>query len=169
MKIYIVGSVGSGKTTLARKVARKLQVSHFETDNFVWKRHAPEDIRNDVEARNQLLQDAVALDDWVIEGVHIDWTDPGLRAADQIIFLDIPVRRRSWRIIARYIRQLLKVEKANYKPTLTIFLRMFKWNKYFEEQMKPAFQMKFSKFNHKVHRLVTDKEVEVWLQQIERG
>lgn len=40
MKIYIVGSVGSGKTTLARKVAAELQVPHFETDNFVWN-HQP--------------------------------------------------------------------------------------------------------------------------------
>ncbi|QFF97529.1 DNA topology modulation protein FlaR [Psychrobacillus glaciei] len=169
MKVYIVGSVGSGKTTLARKVARTLQIPHFETDNFVWKRHAPEDIRNEVEVRNQLLLNVVALDNWIIEGVHIDWTDPGLRAADQIIFLDIPVKSRSWRIVARYIRQLIKVEKANYKPTLTIFFRMFKWNRYFEEQMKPSFQMKFNKFNHKVHHFVTDKEVEEWLQRIERG
>lgn len=40
MKIYIVGSVGSGKTTLARKVAAQLQIPHFETDNFVWN-HQP--------------------------------------------------------------------------------------------------------------------------------
>lgn len=109
------------------------------------------------------------MSDWVIEGVHIDWTDPGLQAADQIIFLDIPVRRRTLRIITRYIRQLLIVEKANYQPTFTILLRMFKWNKYFEEQMKPAFLLKFEEFNHKVHRFITDREVEEWLQQIERG
>lgn len=53
MKIYIIGSVGSGKTTLARKVARKLQVPHFETDNFVWKRNSLEDIRNEIEVRDQ--------------------------------------------------------------------------------------------------------------------
>lgn len=170
MKIYIVGSVGSGKTTLARKVASKMKVPHFETDNFVWTRNpVGADSRNEIEVRNQLLQDAIALDNWVIEGVHIDWTDAGLEEADHIIFLDIPIRKRSQRIVIRYIRQLLRIEKANYQPTFTMFRRMFKWNKYFEEQMKPEFLMKFNAYEHKVNRFQTDKEVEDWFLQIKRG
>lgn len=169
MKIYIIGSVGSGKTTLARKVSAKLQVPHFETDNFVWSRHPAGDRRNEIDLRDQLLQDAIGLDEWVIEGVHIDWTDPGLQEADQIIFLDLPSQKRVWRIIKRYIRQLLRLEKANYKPTFSMFRRMFKWNKYFEEQMKPEFLMKFSAYEHKVHRFQTDKEVEDWYFQIKRN
>lgn len=169
MKIYIVGSVGSGKTTLARNVSKKLSVPHFETDNFVWKRHPAGDIRNEVVVRDQLLQNAIALDDWVIEGVHIGWTDAGLQEADQIIFLDIPSTKRAGRIVKRYIRQLLRIEKANYKPTFSLFRRMFKWNTYFEEQMKPEFLMKFSSYEQKVQRFQSDKEVEYWFRQISRG
>lgn len=169
MKIYIVGSVGSGKTTLARKVSAKLQIPHFETDNFVWTRHPTGDIRNEIEVRDQLLQDAIGKDDWVIEGVHIDWTDVGLHAAEQIVFLDIPKKKRTLRIIRRYTRQLLKQENANYKPTFSMFCRMFKWNKYFEEQMKPEFLMKFRFYKHKVQRFETDKEVADWLIQLRRG
>ncbi|KQL37447.1 hypothetical protein [Psychrobacillus sp. FJAT-21963] len=169
MKIYIIGSVGSGKTTLARKVACKLQVTHFETDNFVWTRQLTGDIRNEPEVRDHLLLEAIHRDTWVIEGVHIDWTDEGLQAADQIVFLDIPFRIRTRRIVLRFIRQLLKIEKANYHPTFTIFRRMFKWNKYFEDEMKPAFLVKFNKYEKKVHWLQTDKEVEGWLNQLEGG
>ncbi|MFJ8065435.1 DNA topology modulation protein FlaR [Psychrobacillus sp. NPDC096426] len=169
MKIYIVGSVGSGKTTLARKVSAKLQVPHFETDNFVWTRHLKGDIRNEIEVRDQLLQDAIILDHWVIEGVHKDWTDPGLQVADQIIFLDFPSQKRVQRIVKRYIYQLLRIEKANYKPTFSMFLRMFKWNKYFEEQMKPEFIMKCNVYDHKLYRFQTDKEVKDWFHQIQRG
>ncbi|MEI4769904.1 DNA topology modulation protein FlaR [Psychrobacillus sp. FJAT-51614] len=169
MKIYIVGSVGSGKTTLARKVARKLQIAHFETDNFVWTHQPTGDIRNEPEVRDYLLLEAINRDAWVIEGVHIDWTDAGLEESDQIIFLDIPFRKRTWRIVLRFIRQLLKIEKANYQPTFTIFRRMFKWNIYFENEMKPVFLVKFNKYEKKVHTLRTDKEVEGWLNQLERG
>lgn len=169
VKIYILGSVGSGKTTLARKVASKFQIHHFETDNFVWTRDLAGDIRNEIEVRDQLLQDAVILNYWVMEGVHIDWTDAGLHAADHIIFLDIPYRKRLWRIVVRYIRQLLKIEKANYQPTFAIFCKMLEWNKYFEEQMKPAFQIKLNKYEKKVYHLQTDIDVEDWLLQLERG
>ncbi|SDN64658.1 Adenylate kinase [Psychrobacillus sp. OK028] len=166
MKIYIVGSVGSGKTTIARKVAASLHIPHFETDNFVWARNPKGDIRNEIDVRNQLFNDAVKLEDWVIEGVHIDWTDEALRLADHIIFLDIPVKQRTYRIIRRYIRQLLKIEKVNYKPTFTIFRKMFQWNTYFEEQMKPLFLKKFEVFSTKVRYLNTNEEVENWLRQI---
>ncbi|ANU10991.1 hypothetical protein A1A1_07924 [Planococcus antarcticus DSM 14505] len=45
MKIYIIGSVGSGKTTLARKLSALLEIPHFETDNFVWQRQGGADVR----------------------------------------------------------------------------------------------------------------------------
>lgn len=166
MKIYIVGSVGSGKTTLARKIAASLHIPHFETDNFVWNHQPTGDIRNEIGVRDQLFRGAVQRAEWVIEGVHIDWTDEALLAADQIIFLDIPVNKRIWRIIGRYIRQLLKIEKVNYKPTFTIFRKMFQWNTYFEEQMKPVFIEKFEVYKEKVNYLRTDEEVEKWFQQL---
>ncbi|WP_277584584.1 AAA family ATPase [Psychrobacillus antarcticus] len=166
MKIYIVGSVGSGKTTLARQVAANLHIPHFETDNFVWNHKPTGDNRNEIEVRNQLFNDAVKLEEWVIEGVHIDWTDKALLAANEIVFLDIPVNKRTWRIIGRYIRQILKIEKVNYKPTFTIFRKMFGWNTYFEEQMKPLFLEKFEVYGVKVHCLHTNEDVENWLQQL---
>lgn len=169
MKIYIIGSVGSGKTTLARKVSFKLQIPHFETDNFVWTRHPAGDIRNEIVVRDRLWREAIALDNWVIEGVHLDWTDAGLQEADLVIFLDLPVQQRTWRILKRYGRQLLKIEHANYKPTFSIFLRMFKWNKYFEEHMKPEFLKKITNYEDKVHKFQTDKKIEEWLLHIEKG
>ncbi|QGM31725.1 AAA family ATPase [Psychrobacillus sp. FSL K6-2843] len=152
MKIYIVGSVGSGKTTLARQLAQHYRIPHFETDNFVWTRNhqGQGDIRNSVEKRDELLKEAVNLDQWIIEGVHIDWTDPGLEASDYIIFLDIPVSIRYFRITKRYARQVLRLEEANYQPTFSIFLKMFQWTSYFEKQMKPEFLTKFSKYEMKV-------------------
>lgn len=155
MKIYIVGSVGSGKTTLARHLANHYNIPHFETDNFVWTRHPEGDIRNSEEKRDNLLKDAIQLDQWIIEGVHIEWTDSALEAADHILFLDIPVTLRYWRIVKRYTRQVLGLEEANYQPTFSIFLKMFQWTRYFEKQMKPVFLRKFSKYGKKVVQLST--------------
>ena len=38
MKLDIIGSVASGKTTLAKRVAVKFSVPHYEKDNIVWER-----------------------------------------------------------------------------------------------------------------------------------
>lgn len=38
-KIHIIGSVGSGKTTLARSLSKMLQLSFHELDNVVWIRN----------------------------------------------------------------------------------------------------------------------------------
>lgn len=38
MKIDIIGSVASGKTTLAKKISSKYQVPYYEKDNIVWER-----------------------------------------------------------------------------------------------------------------------------------
>ena len=38
MKIDIIGSVASGKTTLAGKISQKYNVPYYEKDNVVWDR-----------------------------------------------------------------------------------------------------------------------------------
>ena len=35
-KIYIIGPVGSGKTTLATKLAEKYKIKYFELDKVSW-------------------------------------------------------------------------------------------------------------------------------------
>ena len=77
MKIYIIGSVGSGKTTLARKLSSRLSLPHYETDNFVWNRHPEGDVRNSIEIRNALFRETIKQPTWIIEGVHTEWTQEG--------------------------------------------------------------------------------------------
>ena len=35
-KIYIVGNVGSGKTTFANKLSKALNIKNYELDSLVW-------------------------------------------------------------------------------------------------------------------------------------
>lgn len=35
MKILIIGSVGSGKTTFAKKLSKELKIKHYEIDSIV--------------------------------------------------------------------------------------------------------------------------------------
>ena len=64
-RVVIVGSTGSGKTTLARQLSRLLDVPHTELDALNWEANwvmAPTDVFR------QRTQDALKGDAWVVDG-----------------------------------------------------------------------------------------------------
>ncbi|RDW17301.1 DNA topology modulation protein FlaR [Oceanobacillus chungangensis] len=150
-RIHIIGSVGSGKTTLAKEISLTLGIPDYELDNVVWKRDKSGDIRRNEQEREAYLNSIIQSESWIIEGVHNeDWVSNCFHSADLIIFLDTRYTIRSYRIIKRYFKQMLRVEKSNYKPTLQIFLKMFKWNRYFEEVGKVNFFNKYGIYKDKI-------------------
>lgn len=150
-KIHIIGSVGSGKTTYAKKLSIQTGIQYYELDNMVWKRiEGSRDIRRSVEERNEHLATILQLDKWIIEGVHHTWVKSSLDHADFIIFLDTPYGKRNYRIIKRFIRQIVGIEKANYTPTFKMFINMFKWNAYFENKSKPEILKLLDHYGDKV-------------------
>lgn len=139
-RIHIIGSVGSGKTTLAKEISSRLDIPYYELDNVVWIRHKSGDIKRTEKEREEYLNSILQTDSWIIEGVHNEeWVSNCFNSADLIIFLDTKYSIRTYRIIKRFLKQKLQLEKANYKPTLEIFFKMFKWNRYFEEVSKVDF------------------------------
>ncbi|MGM0890791.1 MAG: AAA family ATPase [Bacillota bacterium] len=156
-KIHIIGSVGSGKTTLARELSSKLNIPHYELDNVIWKRYESGDIRRTEEEREEYFNTIIHSETWIVEGVHNEeWVSNSFCNAELIIFLDTNYSVRTYRIIKRFILQKFGLERSNYKPTLNIFFKMFKWNRYFEEVGKPNFYNKFGIYDNKI-LVVTNK------------
>ncbi|MFP7170083.1 DNA topology modulation protein FlaR [Terribacillus sp. 7520-G] len=159
-KIHIIGSVGSGKTTLARDLSALLDAAHYELDNVVWERNAEGDRRRADTEKREILKEITRAAAWIIEGVHTDdWVEDSLHHADVIILLEPGYKVRQLRIIKRYLRQKAGLESANYKPTLRIFLNMFKWNRYFERTAKPCILDRFVNDGHKV--IVAENKADV--------
>ena len=68
MKIDIIGSVASGKTTLARLISRKLNVPYYEKDNIVWKRTSDGDVKRSPKERDEYFNEIVSGSEWIVEG-----------------------------------------------------------------------------------------------------
>ena len=154
MKILIVGIVASGKTTLARKLSKLLDIKHYEIDSVVH-----DDINNVKRSEAEQKKIFKKIDknsNWIIEGTlrkHLFYL---CGMADKIIYLDIPVKVRKKRIFTRFVRQLFGIEKCNYTVNLKMLKLMYKWTNDFEKD-KNSFEEKLFKYKDKIIVVKDDK------------
>ncbi|WP_221568433.1 DNA topology modulation protein FlaR [Alkalihalobacillus sp. TS-13] len=164
-RIHIIGSVGSGKTTLAKVLSDRLQIPHYELDNVVWRRTAFGDVRRTEQERDERLGEIISTEQWILEGAHHTWIKESLQNADCIILLDTPYSKRVYRIIKRFIFQKFGLEKANYKPTFKIFRKMFVWNAAYQNQNRQEILELLSTYDEKVVILQDNKQIEKHLNR----
>ncbi len=100
-RIVIVGSAGSGKTTLAKKLKSILKIDVYHLDRIFWKRDWE---RKAEEERTDILQGIAQGKPWIIEGNYPKSLNPCLDVADTIIFLDFPPLLCLRRVIKRYYK-----------------------------------------------------------------
>ncbi|MGM0750806.1 MAG: DNA topology modulation protein FlaR [Bacillota bacterium] len=150
-RIHIIGSVASGKSTLARRLSKERGIPYYELDNVIWRRHPNGDIRNTEEQRRDILTSILKRESWIIEGVHYQkWMFKCLEEAELIIFLDTPKRKRNFRILKRYIEEKYGFKKGNYKQTLTMLRKMYGWNRHYETKEKPIVMRNLEPYQNKV-------------------
>lgn len=102
-RIHILGASGSGTTTLAHEINKKMNYTHFDTDNYFWvKTEPPFTQKRDVKERVELLtHDLHSVDKWVLSGSLCGWGDEFIPLFDLIIYLWIPEEIRIKRLLER--------------------------------------------------------------------
>ena len=109
-KIWVLGGTASGKTTLAKKISKKLKIPFYSTDDFIYKKKWSEKYSDDVQIKK--LKSVAKRTSWIIEGVHKnEWIYSSIKKADLIIFLDM----RKIRLVSRVIKRR-NVRKKNNEP-----------------------------------------------------
>jgi len=149
MKILIIGSVASGKTTLARKLSQQLNIKHYEIDSIV--HDDINSIKRTTEQQKEIIEQIDTQQEWIIEGTLRKNLNYLLDKADNVIYLDTPLRTRKIRIFTRFIKQKLGIEKCNYKPTLKMLKQMYKWTKDYEKSREEREKL-LNKYEHKIIR-----------------
>lgn len=156
IKVLIIGVVASGKSTLARRLSKECNIKCYEIDSIVHDDYNKKK-RNNIE-QQKIIKIIDQNDDWIIEGTLRKNLDNLLSMATLIIYIDIPLYIRKRRIIWRFIKQKIGLEKCNYKPTLKILKMMFEWTNTFEEK-RLEFEKKIKKYNDKLVKLDTVDKV----------
>ncbi len=164
-KIHIIGSVGSGKTTFARRLSSVVDIPYFEIDNVVWDRSGKKDVRHPEKERNRQFLELISKEEWIIEGAQYGWTSEGFISADLIIMLYPHLWIRNYRILRRYIRHKLGYEQLNYKQEFRHLFKLYKWNYKFEYRGKGLLLEQFAPYEQKLVVLKNNKEIERFLDK----
>lgn len=98
-KIYIVGSAGSGKTTLANLISKRFGHPHFDLDDIAYPHQKVQSMDKRLEAISKLAQKT----QWAAEGIYVSWVEKLFKEADKIIWLDLPLWLTLFRITKRFI------------------------------------------------------------------
>jgi adenylate kinase family enzyme len=85
-KIIIIGSGGSGKSTMARQLGKNLKRNVYHLDVLFWK---PNWVGVSKEEQKKVQNELVKEEEWIIDGNYGGTMEIRINAADTIIFLDI--------------------------------------------------------------------------------
>lgn len=125
-RIWILGTSGSGKTFLAKKISNVLRIKHYDLDNIFWLRKY--DKKRNEEDRIKKLNKICKTKKWIIEGVFTSWVGNAIKKSDLVIWLDVRPSIMIWRIINRFIRRKSK-HKENLRDLITLIKYVINYRK----------------------------------------
>ena len=166
-KIYIVGPVGGGKSTLARKLSKEFGLVYCELDSIIYEPDPTSLTRNRKRSeaeRDSLLNRVLSNEKWVVEDAGRAIFEVVRQKADSIILLEPPLSVRKHRIILRWVKQMLRLEKCGYRPGLYMLKLMFKWTKNYELGLD-GLKDRLIPYKHKIALLQTEKDIKRYISE----
>jgi adenylate kinase family enzyme len=168
MKVYIVGSVACGKSTLARRMSQITGIPCTHLDEVVHVADANDSWGNNkrpVDVRDALFNGILAQKHYIMEDTGRECFMDGMRQADKIVWLDLPLIVRQKRILIRWLKQNLGIEKSLYIPRLAVLKAMFRWTKNYETGADGT-KVRIASFKNKTIILRNNKDVKRYLKSL---
>lgn len=110
-RIVVLGTAGSGKSTLGRELAQRIDAAYVELDAF---RHGPNWQETPDDVFRQRARHAISGDAWVVDGNYTLARDIVWRRAAAIVWLDYPFPLVFWRLFRRtLLRGILRTRLWN--------------------------------------------------------
>jgi adenylate kinase family enzyme len=127
-RIHVVGGPGSGKSVTAALVAESLGLPSMDLDLLFWDQAAGRyGVKASPEARDAALERILAQPAWITEGVYHSWVRSCFKEADVIIVMNAPVWLRHWRILARFVKRRVGLERSK-QESVSDLLGLLRWN-----------------------------------------
>lgn len=166
-KILILGGICTGKTTLAKKISKILNIKTYEIDNIAYKRRDVH-IKRLPKERDKKLKKILQRKKWILEGFYSrSWVYPIYRKADLIILLNIKLSTAKKRIMIRYLkRKFLTKKNKKINKQLKTIVKLLKYmgkdpKKYLKKEKRIL-----KKFNKKPLILNNKKEIKDFVKSL---
>lgn len=171
-RIIVIGTTGSGKTTMARRLAGMLGVPHIELDTLHWEPGWHEAPRDVFRAR---VAAAVAADGWATCGNYSAVRDLTWPRADTVVWLDFSMPVNFFRLFRRTIRRLITREtvcngnvetfRGQFLSTDSLFVWLFQT--YRRRRREYPAQLALPEHAHlRLVRLRSPREAERWVRAV---
>jgi len=107
-RVMIIGSPGAGKTTLAKSMGSAIGLPVYHLDEIFW--HADGSPRPVAQVQAE-IQQVLAEDAYILEGSYAQTYPARLAACDTLIWLDVDLLRRCFRVWRR-----MRLARAATRP-----------------------------------------------------
>ncbi|RXZ77469.1 DNA topology modulation protein [Paenibacillaceae bacterium] len=158
-RILVIGSGGSGKSTLSQKLSNILDLPVIHLDTYFWN---PNWVSKPNEEWDKIVEQFTNEDHWIIDGNYSRTMDIRIKKADLIIFLDMPRLLCIYRIIKRRIMYHNKTRpdlNAECKEKLDWEFIKWVWNYRKRSRMNTLKKLEQIKEHQQVIILKTRKQV----------
>ena len=169
-RIVVIGSTGSGKTTLGAALAKKLNATVCDLDDLHW---MPDWVERDDGKFRDLVERVAAGDRWVVTGNYSVARDRLWPRADTIVWLDYSFLRTAYQLLRRTIRRSSTGEpccNGNRETWLRQFGRdsILLWllKSYWHNRERLPLALKDHETGKHIVILRSPKETERWLHEL---
>lgn len=173
MRVNIVGTSGSGKTTFGRKLAELLEVPFIELDAIFW---GPDWSSLEDEDLFSALGKALEGDSWVLDGGYSRTTPIKWSRVQAVIWLDFSFTRTVYQALTRALTRLVKKEElwpgtGNRETLGKLFSKdsivLWTITSYRRKRRRLQEAMIAPQFQHiRFHRLKSPRQAEEFLSQV---
>jgi adenylate kinase family enzyme len=175
-RVVVVGSSGSGKTTVARRIAAALDVPCLEMDSVFHKYGWADEPHDEF---LPTLDEFTSGAQWLVDGNYVRLGVRGVvwPRADTVVWLDLPRRTALFRVVLRTLRRVIAREElwgGVKEPFTNLYSRdptkniiVWTWTRH--EQTREQFEQALAdgSWDHAtVYRLRTRNEVDRFLETV---
>ena len=171
-RVLIYGVTGSGKTTLAKRLAERTGIPWHSVDDLTWE---PDWVQVPIPEQTRRIEAICSEESWILDTAYGHWLSVPLGAAQLIVTLDYPSWRSFGRLVWRTLRRIVDksaICNGNHESLKTMLSSdsILLWHfKSFQRKRDRMAQWAQSKSGPTVVRIQTPKQLEDWINSIEPG